>query len=521
MINKKSLKSLLERRFENDKITSLSLLPKPDIFIDIEKAFERVKIAINTNQTITIIGDYDVDGVVSSALMKLFFDQINYPVKIIIPNRFVDGYGLSAKLASCVDSDLVITVDNGINALEAADILRQKSIDLIIIDHHTPGVELPNSIAIIHPKFTKPQLQTTEICAALVAWYFIAGLKNVLNIDIDIKKLLQLVSIATIADVMPLVCINRTVVKTGLEQLNRSDMPFAKAMQRLSKTKFKSDDIAFKIAPRLNSAGRMSDAMIAFEFLCSTTEAEAIKKLDELNSLNEMRKNIELETYNNALKQVVDKDLVIVVSGFEWHEGVLGIVASRLSQRFKKPTIVLSANENIAKGSARSTGNVNIYDLINVAKEYIIAFGGHRAAAGLSLECSKIDDFKNIINNAASRLSSSKFESASDCLGELDLSELDSELFDILDLFEPYGQMNEKPKFLLNSADVHRIEIIGRDSNVTKFYVSNSSICRLGCIFFGLNNALSVGKATTFSYNVIKNHWNGTVKYELQVGEFL
>jgi len=520
MLNKSSLKTLLESRFNTDSIKTLALLPSPTVFIDMQKAVKRTAVAIKNNEKITVIGDYDVDGVSSSALIKIFFNSIGYDVEIIIPNRFQDGYGLSVGIIEKIQSNLVITVDNGIMALEAAEILTDNGADLIIIDHHTIGQKLPNAIAIVHPTLTNPKLQVEEICAATVVWYFVAALKNELGISFDTKQLLHLVAIATIADVMPLVCINRTLVKAGLAQLNSSNMPFAKALRDISKTKITSEDIAFRIAPRLNSAGRMSDGFIALEFLSAKTIKEATAKLEQLNALNEDRKKIEFDTYEQAKFQVSQEDKIIVVCGENWHEGVLGIVASRLVSAYKKPAIVLSEHNGVAKGSARSIGNVNIFELLNGSKEFLKGFGGHKAAAGLNLESSKLQDFKTKINSLADSINATDFESNSSHLGEFDLCDIDLELCDLLDNFEPYGQHNEKPKFVAIDKTIEKLEIVGKDQNVAKITISHSNQ-KINAVFFGQECNIKVGDSVNFIYNVTKNSWGGQAKVELTVQRFL
>jgi single-stranded-DNA-specific exonuclease len=520
LLDKESLKKKLKNRFCNDKITKLSELPPPNIFTGMAEAVALCKSTIESGQKITIIGDYDVDGVSSSALMKIFFDFLNYPIEIVIPNRFTDGYGLSAKIAQNISSDLVITVDNGIMAHEAANILAQKGTKLIIIDHHTIGETLPKAQSIVHPMMCEPALGTHEVCAATITWYFIAGLKNALKVDFDLKELLPIVAIATIADVMPLVCINRTIVKAGLSQLNASVAPYALALKSCLKGGFTSESIAFQVAPRLNSSGRMSSAMLSYEFLTAKTLSLATQKLEMLTNLNNERRSIELQTLESALAQIDPSSKVAVVYGAGWHEGVLGIVASRIVQSYKKPTIVLSVHGEIAKGSARGIGNVSIFDLINSANEYLIGFGGHKMAAGLTLEASKLEDFSAKVNQSASKLDPKEFEPVESHIGEISLEEIDLDLCEILDSFEPYGRANEKPKFVAIGKRVEKLDLIGKDKNTSKLVLSENG-SKVKGVYFGKIENIRAGDRLSFSYHVAKNRWNGTETAEIFVQNIL
>jgi len=525
LLTKQSLRATLEERFCSDTVRTLSALPKPSMFIDMDKATRRVAQAINAGQKVVIVGDYDVDGIVSTSLVKMFFDEIGFEAEYIIPNRFTDGYGLSDTIVNRVDAELVITVDNGIMAHRAAEILESRGIDLVILDHHTIAQTLPKALAVIHPCLTNPRLETHEICAATVVWYFIAALKMELAVDYDMKSLLHLVAIATIADVMPLVCINRTIVRAGLAELNNSMMPFALVMrQKLSKSRFTSDDVAYKLAPRLNSAGRMADGKIAFEFLTARTISCAKARLEELNTLNEERKKIELFVFEEAQKQIVNGSRIAVVHGEEWHEGVLGIAASRIAQKYGIPAVVLSVSGGKAKGSARGVGQVSIFDLLSSSSQYLSGFGGHRLAAGLNLMSSDLEEFKESIEVLASSLDCELFVSRQDYLGELELSHIDLELCELLESFEPYGQANEKPKFFAHDKYIEKIEVVGKDHNVSRLVIKDEPGGRLtpiNAVYFGYKEEIRVGERANFIYNVVKNSWGGTDKAELLVQGFL
>ena len=299
---------LLARRFDSEE-KRLKDIPSPTLLKDAEKAAERIAQAIQNKERITLIGDYDVDGVTSSAIMKLFFEEIGYPLTVVIPNRFTEGYGINENILKRVDADLIITVDNGITAHKAALVCKERGIDLIITDHHTPEGSLPSTYALVNPKQEGCEYPYKEICGAQVAWLVLAALKKEMGLQIDMGQYLDLLALAVIADVMPLHDINRAIVKEGLKLMSRSIRPpFIIIREFLNKSSLSSEDIAFAVAPRINSAGRLEDASIALEFLTAGDELTAAKRFELLNNLNEMRKITEADTTESASLHVNQND---------------------------------------------------------------------------------------------------------------------------------------------------------------------------------------------------------------------
>ena len=338
-----ALEKILSSRFK-EGFLSLKDLPLPSTFKDMDKATKRIVKAINNKEKITIIGDYDVDGVTSTTIMKLFFDEIEYPIEWIIPNRFKDGYGLSANIIPRIlGTDLAITVDNGISAIYAAQLCKEEGIELIITDHHLLANEIPEAYAIIDQKQPDCTFPYSDVCGAQIAWYLIASIKNELNIQINMMQYLELVSIAIIADMMPLLHINRAMVVAGIEMLNKSNRPAIRAFKEHSnKESITAEDIGFFLAPILNSAGRMEDASYAVDFLSSINIYDARVRLSKLINFNSNRKKTEEEITQKAISQSNNSDNVIVAVGEKWHEGVVGIVAARVSRMFEKPAIILT-----------------------------------------------------------------------------------------------------------------------------------------------------------------------------------
>jgi len=515
-INKSDLYALLAARFEREK--RLSEIPDPALLHDGTKAAKRVAEAIHNKEKIVLVGDYDVDGVSSTAIMVDFFQQIPYPLQAIIPNRFHDGYGVSPTILDRIDADLIITVDNGISALEAAAICKERGIDLIITDHHTPAEQLPDAYAIIDPKLPACNYPFSEICGAEVAWLFLALLKRELALTIDMRQFLDIVAIAIIADIMPLIDINRTLVKEGLKLLTSNQRPAAIIIRDfLNKSVINSEDIAFMIAPRINSAGRLEDASISLKFFTAKTTQEAYEYFEILSKLNDLRKETEAQTTQEALNAVDATDPIIVVAAPNWHEGVVGITASRLVDRYERPAIVLSIDDTEAKGSARSIGNVNIYKLIKQNSDLLGKFGGHMMAAGVGLQTKDIPAFREAINKSAAKIPKKDFLPKDELTGILDTQEIDEELLSILERFEPYGEANSRPLFLLQDAEVVSIKLMGSDKSHSRIEVRQYPHQRqtVELIAFRTVFTMPADKKITCSYTVSKNEFNGRVKPQL------
>lgn len=520
-IDKSALFELLSSRFESED-KKLSQIPNPALLKDADKAAKKIAQAIKENKKITLVGDYDVDGVSSTAIMVDFFRQIPYPLDAIIPNRFKDGYGVNPSVLQRVDADLVITVDNGISALEAASICKERSIDLIITDHHTPSDALPDAYAIVDPKLASCEYPFKEICGAQVAWLLLGLIKKELKLSIDMKQFLDILAIAIIADIMPLIDINRTLVKEGLKVLMNSNRPASIIIRDfLNKSVITSEDIAFQIAPRINSAGRLEDALIALEFFTATDINKAYKQFELLSKLNDFRKETEAEATKEAIAEANPDADVIVVAKENWHEGVVGIVAARLVDKFSKPAIVLSIKDGLAKGSARSIGDVSIYELIKASEKMLTKFGGHKMAAGLSLKEDNIDAFRDAINKSASSLHPDDFVAKDKVAGILSSSDIDFELLNLLESFEPYGEANHRPSFLLKSAEVVSITTMGKEKSHCKITLKQYPHDRktLELILFKKVLKMPKDKKLSCSYTVAKNEFNGSVSLQLLINK--
>ena len=513
----------LQRRFSKDGHLSLADLPKPSQFKDMERATARIVKAIHTGEKIMLIGDYDVDGVVSTTLMAMFFEAIGVELEWIIPNRFRDGYGLSPNLMPRVEGfDLVFTVDNGIAAVEAGKMCREMGIDLIITDHHIVPATIPEAYAIVDQKQEECPFPYEEVCGAQIAWYLIASLNRALNAQIDLKAYLGLVSIAIIADMMPLQHINRAMVKAGLQLLNRSELPAIKAfMQRLDKVALNAEDIGFQIAPVLNSAGRMDDAKWSVEFLLSSNIYDARVRLERLVEFNENRKAIEQKITDEATLQVDINDDILVVAGEDWHEGVVGIVAARIGRRFEKPCIVLTRGDNgDFKGSGRSFHVCNLFKVTGLCRPLLKKFGGHEAAIGLSLEAQNLEQFREEIQLHYQAQNYSKQLIDPDILGELSFSDINFELVNLLKSFEPYGQGNPRPKFISTNVIIEDVNEMGKEKEHRRFTFSQNGITQQA-VLFKTKEVFHIGEVVSVIYGINENHFNNRVTLQLMVEKVL
>lgn len=518
-ITKKELFNLLKARHENNQYSRLAQLPSPDNFKDINKATKRITEALENNEEITIVGDYDVDGVVSTTIIVDFFKKIGVNVTYIIPNRFKHGYGLSPKIVDMIDKGLVITVDNGISAVKAAKKLKEKKIDLIITDHHTVGETIPEAFAIINPKQEDCTFPFKDICGAQVAWYLCAAIKKEIEAKVNLQDFFDLLCIAIIADIMPMTSLNYTMVKHGLKLIKSSKRPaFIKINEMMQKTIFVSDDVGFTIAPKINSAGRMEDASIALSFLLSENLYEANNSLQLLEELNCYRKTLQEEISQKAIQAMSNQDNAVVVWGEDWHEGVIGIVASKLSNAYKKPAFIFSIKNGIAKGSARANANINLHTVISKTSDLLLGFGGHKNAAGLSMEAKNLEEFKKRINELLN-IEAKDLYIEHVVLGELDVSSVDIEFLDIIEKFEPYGLNNHRPIFKISNSKIIKTQLFGKDKNHLKLTLNNNGYVFEALQFHAENRDLEDYINLVVSIN--KNEFRGEINPQFLIQDIL
>ena len=522
LLDKRQIKSILAYRFAKDTHTKLSQLPLPKELKDIYKAANRIKDAIAKHEKIAIVGDYDCDGVCSSAVLAEFFDDMGVNGVIVrIPNRFKDGYGLNEDIIDELkDRDLIITVDNGITAHEAAAKCEQMGIDLVITDHHMPSETLPSALAIVNPQQSGDTFPFKEICGAQVAWYLVATLKEVMDIkDYDMRKFSDLLSLAIVADMMELRDMNRVLVREGLKHINKRTRACFEAIARhYDKTSFGFDDISFTISPLINSSGRMDDATLSYEFLRAKSVEQASKLFETIQDLNKARKDEEKALFEDSIKNVDESANIIVSYGHAWHEGVLGIVASRLAKLYKRPAIVFSCENGRAKGSARSVGRFNILELIAAQEHMLISYGGHRGAAGVVLEEARLKEFAHIINHTCVLHNFCAIEQSDEILGTIDVRAIDMELMDIISTYEPYGQKNPRPTFWLRGAKVVVVRTMGANEAHLRLRLVKAGRS-FDCVFFNFDYMPKEGEFVDVLFTLSKNTYRGAQSLQLLIQE--
>ena len=457
----------------------LAMLADPWLMKDMDSAIERLSIAIKRYEKIGIFGDYDADGVTASALLYLFFREIGIESEVYLPHREQDGYGLNRKGLDRLASQgcsLVITVDCGITAVDEVSYASANGIDIIITDHHEPGVTLPDAVAVLDPKRTECGFPFKELAGVGVAFNLVRALRSRLfETDFfgsatppNLKKYLDLIAIGTVSDVVPMLGENRILVKSGLEVATAGNRPGVAALKKISSIDGNVDSmhLAFRVGPRINAAGRMAHAMTAFRLLVTGDEHEALQLARELDSLNAERQGEERLILREASRQLeaMGPQPAYVLASESWRRGVVGIVASRIMEKVLRPVILLAVEGDEAIGSGRCPEALDLYGLLRECAHCLERFGGHRAAAGMKLSINDIEEFRGAITAACERR-----------LREVDLTpalELDARItadqliqpafVEMYQQLEPFGAGYRAPLFALHGFSVKSAKRIGK-----------------------------------------------------------
>jgi single-stranded-DNA-specific exonuclease len=448
----------------------LQSLGDPFQLTDLRRAAERILQAIAAREKMVIFGDYDVDGVTSSALMWRILRRLDGDAETFLPLRMEEGYGLSQEgVERCVEQHkptVLIAVDCGTTAVKQVAWLREKGIDVIIIDHHALPPELPAAHALVNPQRDCVEQKGALDYLASVGLVFkvchgLLKLAGEGNGKIDLRDYLDLVAMGTVADIVPLVEENRILVRRGLRQLEHTLWPGLRALIEVSQVSFPvtAQDVGFRLGPRLNASGRLGDAMLSLRLLQTDDRTEAGHIASELNRNNRERQAVEMETFLQAEAQLQEtydpaRDWGIVLSGRNWHWGVIGIVASRLQKRYHRPTIIIGLNdEGMGKGSGRSIDGISIVKALQDSAELLELFGGHDMAAGLNIRAERVDAFRENFNRHV-RAQAGKgdvFQSTLALSGALSLPEVSDQLFRKFEELAPFGRMNPEPVFLFEA----------------------------------------------------------------------
>ncbi|MBF0510862.1 MAG: single-stranded-DNA-specific exonuclease RecJ [Candidatus Omnitrophica bacterium] len=514
LINRKITSLDQARMFMSADISSLY---NPFLLTDMDKAVERIEAARMNGDKVLIYGDYDVDGVTSSALLRRLLNQLQINTINYIPHRMEDGYGLNddiAKLAKDQDINLLISVDCGINAFSPVDALNKAGIDVIIIDHHEPeGLKLPNARAVINPK----RHDCLYPFKSLSAVGLVAKLMQAMLGSIPMEEL-DLVALGTVADVVPLSGENRILVKNGMPYIERSSKPGIKALLDVAKIagkKMKPHYIGFMLGPRLNAAGRMDRASISLDLLLSENQTDAYALAHSLEAHNQTRQKMQGEVITEALLMIesnegIKNQDIIVVHKEGWHKGVLGIVASRIVDKYYRPTVVISVEGGIGTGSARSIEGFHLHEALSSCAGVLDNYGGHKRAAGLRLKHDNIENFRLAINDFAKQnMTRENFIPTLEIDYDMPLSMLDVSLVNFICAMEPHGEGNPAPVFCTRQVVVKSaVNVLGKDT--IKFWVSDGA-CTLSVVGFGMasmKDMVQLGKKIDLAYSVAIDDWN-------------
>ena len=521
-----------------------NFLPDPSIFIDMDKTVKRIANEIETKNPIGIFGDYDVDGATSAALLKLFLQYFGIEVHIHIPDRFLEGYGPNiSALKSLVSkgSNLIITVDCGINSHEPLKELKKTDIDCIIIDHHTPDDDLPPAFSIVNPKRKENGIEYHYLSAVGVTFIMIVGLTRELRQrgvfekikEPNLFRFLDLVALGTVCDVVPLKGLNRCFVKAGLNIISQRKNLGINALCDISDLNKTPDEetLGYKLGPKINAAGRIGSSDMGVSLLISKDISKANELASKLYQLNEKRKKLTNNSTLEAIGMVESEknkigklpDFLFLV-GENWNEGIIGILAGKIKEKYNRPCCVISLGQNYSKGSARSIANIPIgeYFFEALDKKLLVKGGGHDLAAGLTIENNKIQMFKDFLISKVEHASQEdELVSEISVTSELSISALNSNLMDWIKKLGPWGQGNPIPKFLIKDVIIKKLVFFGKEKQHLLVKVSDNS-GEIDCKIFNINetafsSVLEKNKSLHLLGNLVSNEWNKKNKVEFNL----
>jgi single-stranded-DNA-specific exonuclease len=518
---------------------SLSDLCDPYLLPDMEKGVDRVIRALKEKEKVMIFGDYDVDGITATSLLFLVLNKLGAEVSYYLPNRLIEGYGLSEEGIMEAEKrgvTLIVSVDCGVTAVNEVKSAKEKGIDTIVTDHHEPQEVLPEAVAIINTK-RKPtgsmgeveEYPGGELSGVGVAFKFAQAIYLRLGQDeTELEDHLDLVALGTAADIVPLVGENRILTKFGMNQIARTTKSGLKSLVFVSGIlgqQIGTGQVVFILAPRINAVGRLGDAELAIRLLTTKDETKASEMARLLDQDNRRRRDIDESTLKEALEMIeqnvdLNKDKAIVLASCGWHPGVIGIVASRLVERFHRPTIMIAIDEEEGKGSARSIPGFHLYEALKECDQHLIRYGGHKYAAGLSISPKDISPFREKFKKVSDqRLSADDLLPRLFIDAELELTQIDTNLIKLLDLFAPFGPQNSRPIFQTRNLSVWgEPYVVGNNHLRLRVKKDNAVFDCIGFGFGDMAKPLSMkGIKLDLAYVVETNYWNDTYKIQLRI----
>lgn len=519
--------------------SSFDQLTPPSKLKDIDIATRRIAEALLKQETILVFGDYDVDGVTSTTLIWSFLKQCGAAVQAYIPHRMDEGYGIKPEqiesVAMIKGATLIITVDCGVSSHAAISLAREKGLDVIITDHHEVPDPPPQPLALINPKQRDCPSDLTHLAGVGVAFYLLLDLRkhlreigfwNQTRPEPNLKQACDLVALGTVADMVPLIKENRILVHAGLTVLQKSPRPGLRALMSVAGVHpFAIDGqaIAFRLAPRINAAGRMGHARSAFRLLAGRDELTAIKIAEDMERLNQDRRSTENSVVTEIKQQIAANatlldDPVLVLWKDHWHEGVLGIAAARAMRQYHRPVILLSTRSGVAKGSARSIPGIDIHMLLSHCEDTLIGFGGHALAAGLQLAPENMDDFKTSLLKTARQKIEAVAPPEIIIDGSLDLHQVTPSLLDSLAHLSPFGTANPEPIFYCDNVIVTESKIVGETHlklNLHQKQMPAGTVYQ--AIWFSPPTLNIPSQFNQLAYKGSWNHWNGSKKPQIEI----
>ncbi len=517
----------------------LSMLFDSSLLPDIELSTERLLAAVERHERVFVCGDYDVDGITSTVLVKKCLEAAGLEVGFYVPNRLTEGYGLSEAgvgAASEWGARLIITVDSGITGHDEIRLAGDAGIDVIVTDHHEPQDDLPEAVAVVDPKRKDSEYPYKHLAGVGVAYKVMAAFARevgdaapsvVADVAHSVEENLDLVAVGTVADIVPLTSENRVLTAFGLERLRETGNPGLRALMRIAgvePAEVRASHIGFALGPRLNAAGRLGDASVGVELLTTDDEDTALAIAKKLDAENKKRRSLETGVFDDA-KRMLDEasDLntrrSIVLWSPEWHAGVIGIVASRIAREYNRPTVLLSINDGLCKGSGRSIPGFDLHAALQQCRSHLESFGGHRHAAGVSLEEGRLEEFRDCVEGAvSSTLTPEDLVPEVELDAVVSLDECNYDLIEHMKRMAPFGAGNREPVFGTRNLKLIAAKVVGNNHLKLTVAQGDNSMDAIG---FGMADALAdlrdAGGMVSLAYVLEENHWRGETTLQLRL----
>lgn len=503
----------------------------PFMMPDMEKAVDRVVKAIETHEKVAIYGDYDVDGITSITVLKSFLKDRGFDVGEYIPNRLSEGYGINMEAVKKIAEEgykLMITVDCGISAVEEVQYATELGIETIVTDHHEPGDEIPKALAVVDAKRKDNQYQCRNLAGVGVVFKLIQAISMRTGLEEkEYLKYLDIVCLGTISDIVPLTDENRVIVKLGLKLVQQTKNLGLKAiLQSTGYNKIDSIAISFGVAPRINACGRMGHQEDALNLFLSKDINDVNELSAKLNQYNKERQEIEKNIFAEAVKQIerdnLENNTTITLLGKNWHHGVIGIVASKITEMYYKPSILLCEEDGIGKGSGRSIPGFDLYETLTECKDSIDRFGGHEMAVGITIDKEKFEEFREKFEEKAKEKHIEEIIPILKIDSQLSLDEIDKQTVDSLKAIEPFGEENKNPLFLFKNLKIDSIRALTEGKHLKLTVKENKNIVNaIGFNLGTLANEYKIGDKVDIVGNLEMNSFNGVDSIQINIKDIM